>query len=264
MPKQKGIIKIHGTLNGITYYPLNGKYLSRVASGPSKKRILTDPAYAHIKANNQEFGMASKWSKAIRTGILKTAKDFQDTTMASRLTGVCYKIIKEGSGTHGKRDAILTNYPQALIGFQLHNQRKLEQIYTPIPGVTSHKNRRFITITIPKSSEIHLLKKPKTATHFQLTAALSMVSNYKCRPDHKAYKPVAAKQNALGISQNTEPLLCKIEHTNLQIQLKTPVKRQVSTHVSLVVWFGFQYLKQEGSNWYSYKNTRIMQCINLL
>ncbi|GGG46567.1 hypothetical protein [Bizionia arctica] len=264
MPKQKGIILIHGKLNGKSYYPLKGIYLSRTANGPSKERIQTDPAFAELKARNLEFGMASRLSKAIRTGVLETVKDFQDPKMASRLTRVCYQIIKEGSGTIGKREANLTNKPKALIGFPLKPRKNLDQVYTATPVVTSHKKRRIITISIPESSQIHLVNKPKTATHFQLTAALSLVSNYTCRPGQKTYRPVAPKQNALGISQKTEALLCKIEHKNLQIQLKTPVKREVSSNVSLVVWFGIQYLKQEGSQLYTLKNMQVMQCINLL
>ncbi|MCX7549668.1 hypothetical protein OS191_02305 [Xanthomarina sp. F2636L] len=235
-----------------------------MANGPSKERIQTDPAFAHLKAKNQEFGMASRLSKAIRTGVLETVKEFQDSKMASRLTGACYQIIQEGRGHIGKREAKLQNNPQALIGFQLNQKQTLNQIYAATPVVTSHKNRRLITISIPKSTENHLIKRPKSATHFQLTAALSMVSNYTCRSDQKAYRPVAPKQNAVGITQKTEPLLCKIAHTNLQIQLKTPVKREVSTNVSLLVWFGIQFLKQEGHTYVSYKNMRVMQAIHLL
>jgi hypothetical protein len=169
-----------------------------------------------------------------------------------------------GSGPPGKREANLANNPEALIGFQLKQKQKLNQIYTAKPIITSHKNRRIISISIPKSSEFHLERKPKTATHFQLIAALSVVSNYKCRPNQKTYRPVAPKHNALGITQKTEPLECKLEHTNLQIQLKTPVKTTVSTHASLVVWFGIQFLKQEKAHFYPLKTSQVMHCVSIL
>ena len=38
MPKQKGLIKFTGTLNGMCYYVLNGQYIVRKAAGPSKER----------------------------------------------------------------------------------------------------------------------------------------------------------------------------------------------------------------------------------
>jgi hypothetical protein len=264
MPKQKGPIKLKGTLNGICYYSLKGVYISRVAKGPSRERINTDPAFAKIKANNLEFGMGSKLSKAIRTGFLETTKQFQDTYMASRLSGVCRNIIQKGSGPLGKREAHIGNNPQALIGFQLNKQLVFNQIHTAKPVVTSHNNRRLITVTIPKSKVTHLHKQPKNATHFQLTCALSLVSNYQCQPDEETYKPVIPKQNALGISQQTPPLLCKIEHTNLQIQLQTPVTTELQTNVSITVWLGIQYLKLNESTVYTYKNVKAMQCIAIL
>src|SRR5690554_6495119 len=264
MPKQTGIIKLKGTLNGVCYYPLKGVYIKRKATGPSKERILTDLVFAKVRTNNLEFGLASRLSKAIRTGILETTKQFQDPTMASRLTSICHKIIQEGSGTPGKREVNLANNPKALIGFKLNNKHALDTIYTAKPIITSKKNRRIITLNIPESSKKNLKKIPKTATHFQLIAALSVVSGYKCRPNQKAYRPITPKHNALGTTQKTQPLLCKIEHKNLQLTLETPVKTAVSKHASLVVWFGIQFIKQEGKQYYSLKNNKVMQCVTLL
>ncbi|PWK19859.1 hypothetical protein [Xanthomarina spongicola] len=184
--------------------------------------------------------------------------------MASRLSGVCRKIIQKGSGTLGEREAYIGNNPQALIGFQLNKQVVFNQVYTAKTIVTSHNNRRIITINIPKSSVFHLKKQPKNATHFQLIGALSLVSKYKYSPNKKTYHPMSLKQNALGISKNTEPLLCKIEHTNLQIQLQTPVTTQLQSNVSITVWLGIQYLKLEGLEYYTYKSHKAMQCIGLL
>ncbi|MGZ0015660.1 hypothetical protein [Yeosuana sp. AK3] len=42
MAKQKGIIKIKGTLNGLCYYKLNGVDMVRKATEPSKERIQND------------------------------------------------------------------------------------------------------------------------------------------------------------------------------------------------------------------------------
>ncbi|GGG46076.1 hypothetical protein [Bizionia arctica] len=77
MAKQKGIIWLQGKLNGKSYYLLKGECISL---------------------------MASSVSKAIRTGFLETAKDFQDTKMPSHLTVAYYQIIQEGSGPSLKRE----------------------------------------------------------------------------------------------------------------------------------------------------------------
>ncbi|WP_111307135.1 hypothetical protein [Confluentibacter sediminis] len=215
MPKQKGLIKIKGTLNGVSYYQLNGIDVARRAVGPSKERIQTDPAFVKVKHNNQEFGGASSLSKAIRQSLGDTATTFKDSYMASRLTGVCHKIIQKGSGTHGQREAHIHNNPEALIGFQLNKNQAFNQLYTAKPSMTGHHNQNNITITLPKISEEHLKKIPKKATHVQFTAVLSMLSNLQWQSKHQSYQPVQPEYHGISTSQQTIPLLCKIEHTNI-------------------------------------------------
>lgn len=45
MAKQKGIITLTGTINGITYYQSAGNYLARGKSSLNKERFYTDPAF---------------------------------------------------------------------------------------------------------------------------------------------------------------------------------------------------------------------------
>ncbi|PKQ47005.1 hypothetical protein [Confluentibacter flavum] len=264
MPKQKGLIKIKGTLNGVSYYQLKGVDISRRAVGPSKERIQTDPVFVNVKHNNQEFGGASSLSKTIRQGLGKTAIAFKDSHMASRLTGVCSKIIQKGSGTHGQREAHINNNPEALIGFQLNNNQAFNQIFTAKPRVTSHNNRNNITITIPKISKKHLIKAPKKATHVQFTVALCMVSNTQWQSQLQSYQPVQPECHGIGTSQQTIPLLCKIEHTNIQIQLETAFTNQNPTNIAITVWLGIQFLRLQDTQFKPVQSVKAMQCIAVL
>jgi hypothetical protein len=189
MPQQKGVLKFTGTLNGKSYYILNGKHIVRKAVGPSKERINNDPAFANVKSNNQEFAAASQLSKAIRQGLGNNAQAFKDTYMASRLTGCCRKIIQKGRGKLGQREAHITNHPQALIGFQLNKAQPLHHIYSAKPTIAINNNSTTITITIPKSSKNHLKQIPKNATHYQLTAALSLYRPYNGKPTKRLTQP---------------------------------------------------------------------------
>lgn len=261
MPKQKGIIQLKGTLDGICYYQLNGKYISRKAVGPSKERINNDPAFKNVKSNNQEFGAASMLSKAIRTGLAANAVNFKDTYMASRLSGLCRKIIQKGRGNLGQREANLHNNPKALIGFQLNKEKPFNQIYTVIPLITYNTSNNRITILIPKSTNNNLIKRPKSATHFQLTAALSIVSNYHWKPIVNAYKPIHPKQNGLGITQQTQPLDANIDHTQLKIQLHIPTTNPINPNTAITVWLGITYLEKQNNQYISFKTGQSMQCI---
>jgi hypothetical protein len=46
MGKSAGIIKIEGTLDGLTFYKSKDGYMVRTKGGVSKKRIMTNPAFA--------------------------------------------------------------------------------------------------------------------------------------------------------------------------------------------------------------------------
>lgn len=57
MARQKGIIKLKGTLGGITFYKtsLDG-HLAREKGGIEAERIANDLAFQRTRENNSEFG----------------------------------------------------------------------------------------------------------------------------------------------------------------------------------------------------------------
>ena len=264
MPKQKGVLKLKGTLQGHCYYQLNGTYVVRKAVGPSRERINNDPAFVNVKSNNQEFAAASKLSKAIRQGLGNNANQFKDSYMAGRLTGCCRKIIQKGSGQLGQREANLHNNPTALLGFQLNKAVPFNQIYTAKPKITSNSARNHININIPKSSIYNLKQIPNTATHVQLTAALSIVSNLQWEPNLNEYKPTQTALHTFGVTNQTQPLLCKIEHSNLNIPLQIPHTDHIPENLAITVWLGITYLQVQNNTSIPYKSLQAMECIAVL
>jgi hypothetical protein len=67
MSKQVGLIKLKGNLGDVSFYQSEGDHLARMASGPSKERIMTDQAFQRTRENNAEFGGSAKAAKAFRT-----------------------------------------------------------------------------------------------------------------------------------------------------------------------------------------------------
>ena len=55
MAKQKGIIKLDGTIGGITFYKSQDGYLAREKGGVPADRIANDPAFQRIRENGEEF-----------------------------------------------------------------------------------------------------------------------------------------------------------------------------------------------------------------
>jgi len=261
MPKQEGVFRFKGTLKGKCYYQLNGEYIMRKAVGPSRERINTDPAFSNVKSNNQEFAAASKLSKAVRQGLGYNAMRFKDSYMAGRLTGCCRKIIQKGSGLLGQREANLHNHPTALIGFQLKKDVPLEHIYTAKLETNSNTSRHQIDIKIPKTNSNHHNHKPLNATHFQLTAALSLVSNLQWIPNLNAYQPTHSALHTLSVTNQTQPLLCKIEHLNINIPLQISTTAELPNTIAITVWLGITYLNLDDGNIIPLQSPKAMACI---
>ena len=58
MSRQKGIIKLSGSMDGLTFYSAYGKDLVRKSAGPSKEQIMTGDNFARTRENHQRvFGL---------------------------------------------------------------------------------------------------------------------------------------------------------------------------------------------------------------
>jgi len=80
-----GLIKFLGTLDGHTAYVLNGKIILRTVGKVSKDRRLNDPAFLRQRQNMNEFGAASKISKAIRDACQPLKGPFFGPYISARL-----------------------------------------------------------------------------------------------------------------------------------------------------------------------------------
>ncbi len=258
------ILNIIGTIKGITYYRLNGKYVKRKSSPPSREKIMFDPRFTTVKANVTEFAAANMLAKSIYTGLQENLKIFKDSYFTSRLTGSCRKIIQMGRGTKGQREANVFNLPDALIGFQLHKKQIFNQIYWANKSVLVNNDRSNITINIKKSSPQHLSKCPKSATHFMLTAVISTVSTHTWIPKIKKYQTAYPAANALGKTIQTPALLCKLEHQNISLELNMPTTKPIPPNVAITVWLGIQYGKEIDNIFTPFVAGKAMECIAIV
>ena len=58
MARQKGLIKLDGTIGGITFYKSKDGYLAREKGGVCADRIAKDPNFQRTRENGEEFGRA--------------------------------------------------------------------------------------------------------------------------------------------------------------------------------------------------------------
>ena len=94
MAKQTGIIKLKGTIGGISFYKTADGHLAREKGGVDKNRIQNDPAFQRTRENGSEFGRAGKGGKVLRNAIRVLLQNAKDKKVVSRLTKTLVAVTK--------------------------------------------------------------------------------------------------------------------------------------------------------------------------
>jgi hypothetical protein len=104
MALQKGIVKIEGTVGGLTFYKAGGEHLVREKGGVSGDRILNDPNFARTRENNAEFGASGAAGKLLRDALRPLLMTASDNLVTSRVTTLMHNIMKQDTtSARGKR-----------------------------------------------------------------------------------------------------------------------------------------------------------------
>ncbi|RXG24147.1 hypothetical protein [Leeuwenhoekiella marinoflava] len=260
-----------GTIDGITYYTLNGERICRKAAPPSKEQIHNDPRFAAVKQNNNEFGGASAYAKAIRNELAPYLNTFKDTSFNNRLTSCCLKMAKKGRGIPGQRSINAHNLSEALIGIELHNKYEFDKQLKYSPRL--QRTAKGIYIDFSGMQPHDLVGTPKFANQFKLIALQITLPEYTWDTSIQKYTPVkpgVAPANThlttppIAISDIPEPLEFYIPipknktHKPIQSNPSPAAHEAKETHI---LWLGIQYGKQHNGQFIALETGRAMQCI---
>ena len=83
MARQKGILKLEGTIGDLTFYRSQGRYLAREKGGVDASRIQNDPAFERTRENGSEFGRAGSSGKLLRNSLRELLLKASDSRMVS-------------------------------------------------------------------------------------------------------------------------------------------------------------------------------------
>ena len=104
MARQKGIIKLDGTLDDISFIKTSDGFIAKMKGGVSASRIKSDPAFELTRQNMQEFNSAAKAGKLLREAFATAVKNSSDGRVISRLVKDLMKVIKsDTSNARGLR-----------------------------------------------------------------------------------------------------------------------------------------------------------------
>ena len=171
MARQKGIIKLDGTIGGITFYKSQDGYLAREKGGVPADRIANDPAFQRTRENGAEFGRAGKAGKILRTAIRAMLQNAPDSKMVSRLTTEMVKVIQaDVTNTRGQRN-VIDGEAELLEGFEFNINGKLgTTIYAPY-SATIDRVTGALSVSIPAFVPLNMIAAPGGATHFKIVSA---------------------------------------------------------------------------------------------
>jgi hypothetical protein len=125
MARQKGIIKLKGTIGYITFYKTQDGYLAREKGGIDASRIASDPAFQRTRENGSEFGRAGKAGKLLRTAFRPLLLNSADGRMVSRLTQRMVKVIQADLVSDRGLRNVIDGEAELLFGFEFNIRGKL-------------------------------------------------------------------------------------------------------------------------------------------
>jgi hypothetical protein len=171
MAKQKGIIKLDGTIGGITFYKSQDGYLAREKGGVPADRIANDPAFQRTRENGEEFGRAGKAGKLLRNAIRAMLQNASDSRMVSRLTQKMVEVIQEDTTNPRGLRNVIDGEAELLEGFEFNISGKLgTTLYAPFTA-TIDRVAGILTANIPAFVPINMLAAPGGSTHFKIVSA---------------------------------------------------------------------------------------------
>jgi hypothetical protein len=207
MANQKGILKIEGTMGGMTFYKKDGQYLVKEKSSISSDKIANDPAFERTRENNAEFGAAGSAGKQLRDALRSLMLDASDTYVASRVTQLMMNELKlDTTSIRGSRlpaIGLATDEGKALLdGFNFNANSVLSGVLFKSFDLDVATGIITINELIPQKDIAY----PKGATHLSMTAAMASID-------------IANNQSILNIT-NTQNLPIDLTANNVVL---TPI-----------------------------------------
>jgi len=173
MAKQSGIIRINGTLDGVTFYNTRDGNLVRKAGGIDKKRINSDPGFARTRENMAEFKNIATSARFLRTSMVSLLKKAKDFKMSRRLFTVFTGVKNlDGTNLRGQRTVaggLATIAGQELFrGFDFNANATL----TSVLQAPFTQNQATGEVSIAAFDPQQHVRIPQGATHVGFSTAL--------------------------------------------------------------------------------------------
>ena len=173
MAKQTGIIKLKGTIGGISFYKTTDGHLAREKGGVDASRIANDPAFQRTRENGSEFGRAGKGGKVLRNAIRVLLQNAKDKRVVSRLTKDLLAIVKTDTTNERGARTIQNGNLNLLDTFEFNLNGKLGATLFAAFTKTFDRASGDANINIAAFSPTVRIAAPTGTTHFKVVMGAS-------------------------------------------------------------------------------------------
>ncbi|MEQ6118765.1 hypothetical protein [Reichenbachiella sp. MALMAid0571] len=175
MAKQKGIIKLAGTIGDVTFYKSKDGYLAREKGGVDGDRIKNDPAFQRTRENGSEFGRAGKSRRILRNALRLLIQNASDSKVTSRLTKEILRVIKSDS-TNARGERVMAEGDLSILnGFDFNANGKLSATLYAAYTTAIDRAAGSLTVTIPAFIPGNTIAFPTGATHVKVLVGAAEV-----------------------------------------------------------------------------------------
>ena len=171
MAKQKGILKLDGTIDDITFFKSRDGYLAKAKGGVPAARIANDASFQRTRENGAEFGEAGKAGKLLRNSMRSLLQNASDRLLPSRMTTKMLKVVQaDTTSVRGKRNVVHGDV-NLLQGFDFNINALLNATFhAPFTGTIDRAGGKLIA-NLPPFIPMNMLIAPGGTTHFRIVTA---------------------------------------------------------------------------------------------
>ncbi|SFB90885.1 hypothetical protein SAMN04489722_101235 [Algibacter lectus] len=173
MAKQTGIIKLKGTIGGISFYKTSDGHLAREKGGVDASRIANDPAFQRTRENGSEFGRAGKGGKVLRNAIRVLLQNAKDKRVVSRLTKDLLAIVKTDATNERGLRTVQDGNLSLLDSFEFNLNGKLGATLFAAYTKAYDRVSGDATLNIAAFSPVVRIAAPTGTTHFKVVMGAS-------------------------------------------------------------------------------------------
>jgi hypothetical protein len=177
MAQQKGVLKIKGKIDDLSFYQSQDGHMVRMKGGIDGKRIASDASFVRTRENMAEFASSASAGKTMRLALFSLIQNARDNRVSSRLTKIMSEIKNmDATSARGLRNVgVAIALPAAkfkLKGFNFNNRALLQSILFNAYSV----NTATGVINVPGLIPIDEVAYPQGATHVSLRGCWARIN----------------------------------------------------------------------------------------